>query len=261
MISKLEIKNLVIKTNSKEILKNISFVAEANDIVAIVGPNGAGKSTLLKAVMNHFDLETTQGEIKYNGSLLNNKPTNEIADLGIYYCSQNPIELEGIKLIELYKMILNNTTKKPIELFDLYKNITPLFKELNLDMDLLNRYSNVNFSGGQKKKNELVQIALFNPEVLLLDELDSGADIDTVKIIANKILKFRENKIVLIISHQFELLQMIRPNKVILLSEGSIIKTGDFSLLSEIFTNGYSKYLQKPSKEFEDIDYLKNGIK
>lgn len=241
----LQIKNLSINVGDKTILKNLNLKINKGEVLAVVGPNGAGKSSLFKTIMHHYAFKITNGEIVFNQKKIHQLETNEIAQLGFYYLSQNPLELEGIKLLDLYKSIckVNNLKYDP---FDLYNKVTPLFRKFNMDLELLERNSNVSFSGGQKKKNEIIQMSLLNPKVLLLDEIDSGCDIDSLKTIAKEINKLKKDKIILLITHQKNLIKMIKPNKYILINNQKIAQSGDGKDLLKILEKGFTNPNKKP---------------
>lgn len=236
----LQLKNLSVNVGNKPILKNINLKVKTGEVVAIVGPNGAGKSSLFKTILHHYAFKVVRGQINFNDKVINKLETNEIAKLGFYYLPQNPLELEGVKVLDLYKSIckVNNLNCDP---FDLYKKITPQFKKFNLDLELLERNSNVNFSGGQKKKNEIIQMSLLNPKILLLDEIDSGCDIDSLKTIAKEINKVKKDKIILLITHQKNLIKFIKPNKFILINDNKITKSGNGKDLLKILEHGFEQ--------------------
>ena len=196
-INKLFITDLNVGVEHTKLLKNLNLKAKSGNIVAIIGPNGAGKSSFLKTIMHHYAFKVTKGSIKYNEKNITNLNTDAIAKLGFFYLAQSPMELEGVKLIDLYKIIANAHNDKKVDPISLHNLVAPKFNELNLDLSLLKRNNNVNFSGGQKKKNELVQMFLMNNNVLLLDEVDSGCDVDSLKIIAREINKIKNNKIII----------------------------------------------------------------
>ena len=239
----LQLKNLSVDVGNKQILKNINLKVKTGEVVAIVGPNGAGKSSLFKTILHHYAFKITKGQVIFNNKVINKLETNEIAKLGFYYLPQNPLELEGIKVLDLYKSIckVNNLNYDP---FDLYKKVTPQFKKFNLDLELLERNSNVNFSGGQKKKNEIIQMSLLNPKILLLDEIDSGCDIDSLKTIAKEINKIKKDKIILLITHQKNLIEFIKPNKFILINEHKITKSSDTKDLLKILEHGFGQNIK-----------------
>ncbi|MDR1234542.1 MAG: Fe-S cluster assembly ATPase SufC [Mycoplasmataceae bacterium] len=239
----------------KQILRNISLTAKQNDVIAILGPNGTGKSTLLKAIMHHFSINTS-GSIEFNSQEITNLPTDKIAKLGIFYATQNPIELEGIQTLEFFKIIANENTENKIGFYQLYSKINELLEKLDLPSEILTRNVNVGFSGGQKKKNEMLQSQLFNPSLILLDEIDSGLDFDATKLIASFINKDRKNRITFIVSHHLEFLHQVKPTKVLIMINGEIVKIGNISLIKEIEKNGYKQYAPKNQNDsdFEITD-------
>ncbi len=254
----LNINNLSISVENKPLLRNINLKTKTGDVVVIVGPNGAGKSSLLKTIMHHYAFKTTKGDIKFNNKNLLKLSTDEIAKLGFFYLAQTPQELEGVKLVDLYKIIANSHRERKLDPISLHMLVTPKFEELNLDLDLLKRSNNVNFSGGQKKKNELVQMFLTNNKVLLLDEVDSGCDVDSLKIIAKEINRIKKNKIVILVSHQEQLLKMIKPNKFILIANKTIVKKGDGKQLFKVLKEGFKKYVKQPKNK--QIESLKDAF-
>jgi len=253
----LSIKNLKVNVEGTLLLKDINLEATKGDVVAIIGPNGAGKSSFLKTIMHHYAFEVKEGNIKFDDKELTKLSTDEIAKLGFFYLAQSPQELEGVKLIDLYKIIANTYSDKKVDPFSLHMLVTPKFKELNLDLDLLKRSNNVNFSGGQKKKNELVQMFLTKNNVLLLDEVDSGCDIDSLKIIAREINKIKKDKIVILITHQEQLLEQIQPTKFITIANHTIVDSGDGEKLFKALSEGFSKYTKEKEEKIE-LDSLKD---
>ncbi len=238
------IKNLNVQIEQKKILKNIDFSINKGDVVAIIGPNGHGKSTILKSIINHYSL-TKDGSIKLDDKEINNLSTNEITNLGVFYCSQNPIEIYGITQLDLYKSILNNINKEPLKISEMYFQISKNLKKLNLDESILERYVNVGFSGGEKKKNEILQMLLLNPNIILLDEIDSGLDIDSFNTIVDIIDdEIKQHKSVLFVTHNHNLIDRLNPNKVLVVANGEIVKVGDKSLTDEIFKIGFNKYFK-----------------
>lgn len=254
----LNVNNLTIKVEGSLLLKNINLSAKTGDVIVIIGPNGAGKSSLLKTIMHHYAFKTSGGQITFNGKNLAKLPTDEIAKLGFFYLAQTPQELEGVKLIDLYKIIANTHSEKKIDPISLHMLVTPKFKELNLDLDLLKRSNNVNFSGGQKKKNELVQMFLTKNNVLLLDEIDSGCDVDSIKIIAQEINRIKKDKIIILISHQEQLLKLIKPTKFVTIANKTIVEKGDGKQLFVALKQGFKKY-QKVTKK-EKLTSLKDAF-
>lgn len=256
-INKLLVANLSVSVDNTKLLKNFNLKAKTGDIIAIIGPNGAGKSSFLKTIMHHYAFKVTNGSIKYNDKNICKLPTDEIAKLGFFYLAQNPMELEGVKLIDLYKIIANAHSVKKIDPLSLHNLVTPKFEELNMDLSLLKRNNNVNFSGGQKKKNELVQMFLMNNNVLLLDEVDSGCDVDSLKIIAREINKIKNNKIILLISHQEQLLKLIKPTKYITIANHKIVESGSGKQLFVVLKKGFGKYTKSTAKK-QEMESLRN---
>jgi len=258
-VNNLKISQLSITVDSSSLLKNLNLSAKNGDVVAIIGPNGAGKSSFLKTIMHHYAFKVTKGDIKFNGQSLLKMTSDEIARLGFFYLAQNPMELEGIKLIDLYKIIANAHSEKKVDPISLHMLVTPKFKELNLDLELLKRSNNVNFSGGQKKKNELVQMFLTKNNVLLLDEVDSGCDVDSLKIIAREINKIKKSRITLLISHQEQLLKQIKPTKYIIIANKTIVETGTGENLFKALNKGFNEFVKETNNK-EEMDSIRNAF-
>ncbi len=261
-MNNIKIKDLNIKIDKKLILKNINLEINKNDIVAILGPNGHGKSTLLKSIMMHYSTEIASGQILIDDLCINNLSTDQITNKGICYISQHPVEIPGLKTIELLRNIvqIQNQDKK-ISMIDLYKNINDKMTKLNLKSDLLNRYINENFSGGERKKSEILQMELMDSDFIMLDEIDSGLDVDAINTISKVLVDMKnKNKSIIFISHNKELIEALKPNKVILILNGSIHKIGDYNLAVEINNNGY-KNLNINLNNDTDDEFLKSKTK
>ncbi|MBQ0045729.1 MAG: ATP-binding cassette domain-containing protein [Mycoplasma sp.] len=256
-INLLKVSNLCVSVEGHSLLKNLNLNAKTGDVIAIIGPNGAGKSSFLKTIMHHYAFKVTKGDIKFNNKSIIKANTDEIAKLGFFYLAQNPMELEGVKLIDLYKIIANAHSDKKIDPISLHNIVTPKFNELNMDLSLLKRANNVNFSGGQKKKNELVQMFLMNNNVLLLDEVDSGCDVDSLKIIASEINKIKKDKIIILISHQEQLLKQIKPTKYIIVANQTIAESGNGANLFKALEKGFGKYAKSTANKIE-MDSLRD---
>lgn len=257
------LKNLNVEINNKLILKNINFSIEPNDIVLILGPNGHGKSTLLKTIMKHYDTKITSGDLIINNKNVNNFTTDQIANEGVYLAMQYPIEIPGLGMLELLRNEISRTNEK-LNIMDLYKSVNTKMKNLNMNTDLLNRNINENFSGGERKKSEILQMQLLNPKYILLDEIDSGLDVDAINVINNALLEEKnKGKAIIYISHDNKLFNALRPNKTILIMNGEIVKTGDYNLAKQIYQMGYSNFAKQNNIKFEstDDDFLKNTNK
>lgn len=239
------IKNLSISINGKIILDDINFELKKGDIVGLIGPNGNGKSTLVKSIMKHFSTKIESGEILIDNECVNDLAPDEIARKGIFLAPQISEEIEGILMIDFLKSALSSLHKKKLSLIELYKTINPVLKELEIDPNFLHRFVNFGFSGGEKKKSEILQMKLFNPKVVFLDEIDSGLDVDSLKIIVREIKKWlTPDKILVIVSHNEKLFKEIKPNKVCLILDGKIVEVGDYSLVEKVNKEGY-KWIKK----------------
>lgn len=255
----LEIVNLYISIGEKSILKNLNFVVNEGDCVCILGSNGEGKSTILKAIMNHYLIEINKGEIIFENTNITNLSSEERSHLGIFLIYQNPIEIEGINQLDLYKSILNENNKKT-NIANLYKTVKKNLEKINLNEDILEREVNVNFSGGEKKKNEIMQMLLLDPKLILVDEIDSGLDVDSMKTICG-ILKqeLKIGKTIIFITHNKQMIEELKPNKVLLLFDKKIVKEGDYNFGLNVINDGFKKTLQslninvKKNKEKIDI--------
>ncbi|MGL4951641.1 MAG: Fe-S cluster assembly ATPase SufC [Mycoplasma sp.] len=241
----LSIKNASIAVNNNKILHSITMDIKEGDIVAIMGQNGQGKSSLLKSIMGHYEYRIEEGHIFYNEEEISNMPVNEISKLGIFLANQNPVEIPGISMLDFFKTIYEEKYKIT-NILNFYKNVNSALKVVNLNEDFLTRSINEKFSGGEKKKSEMAQMLLLNPNFIMLDEIDSGLDIDSAKTIF-KILEEQKNlgKTIVFVSHHSEMINHLKPNKVILLANKTIVKIGDNDLANEIISIGYKKYLTK----------------
>ena len=191
-INLLNVSDLCVSVDGHSLLKSLNLKAKTGDVIAIIGPNGAGKSSFLKTLMHHYAFKVTKGDIKFNNKSIKNASTDEIAKLGFFYLAQSPMELEGVKLIDLYKIIANTHSAKKVDPISLHMLVTPRFKDLNLDLDLLKRSNNVNFSGGQKKKNELEQNKNDYDAVLIVTDAHLKDSIGTRTLI-NAVNKINKN--------------------------------------------------------------------
>lgn len=237
----LEVKDLCVNVEGKEILKGINLDVFEGKVHVIMGPNGAGKSTLTNTVMAHPKYEVVNGDIFFKGENINELKADERAKLGIFMSFQNPEEVVGVSVSNFIRASRMSITGEKESVIEFQRELEEKMEGLSMDKSYSQRYLNVGFSGGEKKKTEILQMAMLNPLLVMLDETDSGLDIDAVKIVSENIEKFRnENKAIIIITHHREILSRINPDFVHVLMDGKIIKTSDASLIAKIQQEGYS---------------------
>ena len=241
----LEIKNLQASINKKTILKGVNLTIKRGELHAIMGPNGSGKSTLANILSGKNGYEIS-GEVNYRGKSLNNISVYERAQKGIFLAFQYPLEIPGVNTNNFLKTSLNSIRKskgeKELDTLAFLKLVKEKSTELGIDEKILSRQLNVGFSGGEKKKNEILQMKILDPNLSILDETDSGLDIDALKIVAKGVNSSRNNeKSFLVITHYQRLLDHIKPDFVHVLSDGKIIKTGCGELAEELEKTGYKK--------------------
>ena len=241
----LEIKNLKASINNKTILKGLNLNIKSGELHAIMGPNGSGKSTLANVLSGKNGYEIS-GEVNYRGKSLNNISVDERAQKGIFLAFQYPLEIPGVNTNNFLKTSLNSIRKskgeEELDTLAFLKLVKEKSSELGIDEKILSRQLNVGFSGGEKKKNEILQMKILDPNLSILDETDSGLDIDALKIVAKGVNSSRNNeKSFLVITHYQRLLDHIKPDFVHVLSDGKIIKTGCGELAEELEKTGYTK--------------------
>jgi len=241
----LVIKNLKASINNREILKGLNLKINPGEVHAIMGPNGSGKSTLANVLSGKNGYKIS-GEVKYLGESLNDIPVEERAQKGIFLAFQYPLEIPGVNTNNFLKTSLNTIKKakgeKEIDTIAFLKLVKEKAKELGIDEKILSRQLNVGFSGGENKKNEILQMKILDPNLIILDETDSGLDIDALKIISDGVNSSRsEKKSFLVITHYQRLLEYIKPDQVHVLSDGKIIKSGSSDLALELEKKGYKK--------------------
>ncbi len=241
----LEIKNLQVSVNEKSILKGLNLNIKPGELHAIMGPNGSGKSTLANVLSGKNGYKVS-GEVNFNGENLKEVPVEERAQKGIFLAFQYPLEIPGVNTNNFLKTSLNSIRKskgeKELDTLTFLKLVKEKASELGIDEKILSRQLNVGFSGGEKKKNEILQMKILNPNLSILDETDSGLDIDALKIIAKGVNSSRnKKKSFLVITHYQRLLDYIKPDFVHVLSDGKIIKTGCGDLAQELEKTGYTK--------------------
>ena len=239
----LEINNLYVSAGEKEILKGINLEIKPGEIHVIMGPNGSGKSTTANAIFNNPEYTKTKGKIVFCGDDITEMKTDEIARKGIFMSFQLPEEIPGITVTNFLKSAKSNIEGKPIKYFEFKKQLEGYIDELKINSKILDRSLNVGFSGGEKKKNEILQMLVLNPKLAILDETDSGLDVDAIKIVSKGIEMFKnETNGVLIITHNTKILHNLKVDKVHVLVNGKIVATGTQELASQIEEKGYSDF-------------------
>lgn len=239
----LEIKDLYASANEKEILKGLNLTINKGETHVIMGPNGAGKSTLANVILNNPEYKKISGSIEFEGENINYLTTDKIAKKGIFMSFQSPEEIPGISTMNFLKYAKNKVTGEPIKIFEFKETVKNYMEELKMNSKLIERNLNVGFSGGEKKKNEILQMLTLNPKLAILDETDSGLDVDAIKTVSKGIDMYKNNEnAVLIITHNTHILDKLKIDYVHILVNGKIVKTGDASLSKEIEENGYAQY-------------------
>lgn len=239
----LEIKDLYVNAGEKEILKGINLKINKGEIHVIMGPNGSGKTTTANAILNNPVYQKRKGSIVFDGTDITDLKTDEIARNGVFMSFQLPEEIPGVTVANFLKYAKNKITGKPVKVFQFKDELKKYAKELKIKEETLERSLNVGFSGGEKKKNEILQMLVLNPKLAILDETDSGLDVDAIKTVSKGIEMFKnEENAVLIITHNTKILHSLKVDYVHILVDGKIVKTGTQELASEIEENGYEKY-------------------
>lgn len=239
----LEIKNLAVNAEEKEILKGINLEINKGEIHVIMGPNGSGKSTTANAILNNPCYTKQSGSIIFDGEEITNLKTDEIARKGIFMSFQAPEEIPGVSVTNFLKYAKNKTTGKPVKIFEFKDELKTYMEKLNMNPENIERSLNVGFSGGEKKKNEILQMLVLNPKLAILDETDSGLDVDAIRTVSKGIEMFKNDENgVLIITHNTKILESLKVDYVHILVDGKIVKTGTQELAKEIEENGYCQY-------------------
>src|SRR5919106_166602 len=240
----LHIKNLQVQAENKQILRGIDLTVNAGEVHAIMGPNGSGKSTLARALTGHPQYEVTTGEVLYEGRDLLDMDPDERAREGVFMAFQYPVEIAGVNNAYFLKAALNAKRKHQglpeLDAMEFMQLVTERSKALEIDKSMLSRSVNEGFSGGEKKRNEIFQMSLLEPKLAILDETDSGLDIDALKIVANGVNALRSpERATIVVTHYQRLLNYIVPDQVHVLSGGRIVKSGGKELALELEAKGY----------------------
>jgi Fe-S cluster assembly ATP-binding protein len=243
----LELSNLTVKAENKEIIKNLNLNIKAGEVHAIMGPNGTGKSTLANVICGKEGYEIKDGSIRFLSQDINNKDSDEISIMGIFMSFQHPIEIPGVSWNSFLKASINSIRKdqgkEDISPIDFMKELKEKAELLEIDYKLLKRDVNHGFSGGEKKKFEILQMLFLKPKFAILDEIDSGLDVDALRIIAKNINAYKNpESSFLIITHYNRILDYIIPDFVHILSKNGIIKSGDKKLAKEVENQGYDDF-------------------
>ncbi len=255
-MAKLVIKDLWASAQGIMILKGVNLEVNDGEIIALMGPNGSGKSTLAYVIMGHPAYKIEKGSIEFDGKELNELTTDMRARLGLFLAMQSPFEISGVTNRDFIKQALDKKETKGNKLISYYKfslKLDEAIKDLEMDKDLADRYVNESFSGGEKKKNEILQMKMLEPKISILDEIDSGLDVDAVRIVSENInnLKEKNNMGLIVISHYHRLYEYIKPSKVVVLINGTIVKIGDSTLLDFIDKNGFDSIKREAGMEDE----------
>jgi Fe-S cluster assembly ATP-binding protein len=244
-LSLLKINDLHAETSGKKILQGLELEIKPGEVHAIMGPNGSGKSTLGKVLARHPEYNVTRGNLAFKGEDIHGLEPHEIAQQGLFLAFQYPTEIPGVSNMEFLKASVDAhhkaNGKEQLNTTDFVRSVRALAEELGLNAEFLKRGVNEGFSGGEKKRNEILQLKLLNPELAILDETDSGLDIDALKVVAKGINDFRSDQnAILLITHYQRLLDYIVPDYVHVLAEGKIVQSGDKKLALELEQKGYS---------------------
>ena len=255
----LVIKDLHVSVDEKEILKGVNLTVNQKEIHALMGPNGNGKSTLLAAIMGHPKYTVTKGSITFDGQDVLAMEVDERSRAGLFLCMQYPQEIPGVTNSDFLRAAINVRREQPIGLFDFVKSIEKSVKDLELKDDIAHRFLNEGFSGGEKKRNEILQMQLLKPYIAMLDEVDSGLDVDAIRIVANAVMKMYEEDDLglLIVSHYERFYELIPPQFTHVMVDGRIVMEGGSELATRIDTEGYDWIYKEldinPSQESDDM--------
>jgi len=246
----LDIQNLEAKIGDKQILKGLNLQLEEGKVHAIMGPNGAGKSTLSKAIVGHYDITVLGGDILFKGKSIKDMEAEERAKEGIFLSFQNPVEIPGVNNAYFLRTALNakrvHEGKEELNAAQFLRLMRGHLEELGMKSDMISRSLNEGFSGGEKKRNEILQMLILEPEVIILDEIDSGLDIDALRAVSEGINKMKDGKrSFLVITHYSRILDYIEPDYIHVLKDGQIVKTAGAELVAQLEEEGYDSIVNE----------------
>lgn len=255
----LKIQHLTVEINGKEILKDFNLEMKSGEIHAIMGPNGTGKSTLAKVIMGDSNYTITKGDILFDGTSIKEMPVDERAHLGIFLGMQMPIEIDGVTNADFLRTAIHAKEKENFKLYPFIKELNETVSKLHMDPSMIHRNVNEGFSGGERKKNEILQLYLLKPNTILLDEIDSGLDVDSLKIVGESVMKYYEEHrpMILVITHYKRLLDYIKPDVVHVMKDGCIVKSGDKTFIDEVEEEGYEHI----KNDFSSTCIVKESLK
>lgn len=249
----LEIKNLTVQAESKIILNDFNIKINDNEIWAIMGPNGVGKSTICKVLLNHPNYQIINGEIMYNNKKINMLPAEERAKLGIFLLNQTPIAITGVTNSEMLRMAISNQTNQAINILEFHKELKNICQKLNISQEFIHREINCGMSGGERKKNELLHLWMLKPKFIILDEVDSGLDVDSFKIVMKSLKEYYQKykPTILIVTHNTKVFNYLIPDKIAILNNGKISKIGDLKLANIIDEKGFESFNVSENEVYE----------
>lgn len=254
----LNVKKINVEIENKKILNDFSLEINSGEIHAIMGPNGVGKSTLSRVIMGDNNYKLLSGDILFNNESILGLKTDERARLGIFLAMQYPTEIHGISNQDFLRTAMAQNDDKRIGLYEFILKCEKASEELKMNKSLIHRDLNCGFSGGEKKKNEVLQIKMLNPKLIILDEIDSGLDVDSLRIVSENIRDYKKDNpdtSIIIITHHPKILEYLVPDYVHIVSHGQVIKTGNKDLAIEIEKNGYNSYINKENVIDKDKNY------
>jgi len=240
----INIKNLKASVDNKEILKGLNLTIGKGEVHAIMGPNGSGKSTLANVIMGNPVYEVTDGKIIFENKEITEEPVDNRAKLGMFLAFQYPESIPGVTIVNMLKTALTNIEETEYTTLELRLKVAEAMEQLGLSADFADRYLNEGFSGGERKRNEILQLAVLNPKLAVLDETDSGLDVDGLKVVGEGVSKLKTpDKGYLVVTHYQRLLEYIKPDFVHVFVDGKIIETGGIELSDKLEQEGYESYL------------------